>query len=97
MGPLHKRPASQFDVEASGAVHLPHGFSGGIDVKLGQFVTLLRAEFINAPDNLFYSHSYIFNFGVPLKASDSSLGHIGFGQNLYGIFIKDPALLLSNL
>ncbi|QXX75781.1 outer membrane beta-barrel protein [Methylovirgula sp. HY1] len=59
---------NQFDVvEAWGAAHLPYVFGGGIDVKVGQFVTLLGAEVINAPDNLFYSHSYIFNFGVPLK------------------------------
>ncbi|MGO9005330.1 MAG: outer membrane beta-barrel protein [Beijerinckiaceae bacterium] len=59
---------NQFDVvEAWGAVHLPYAFSGGVDVKAGQFVTLEGAEVINAPDNLFYSHSYIFNFGTPLK------------------------------
>ncbi len=59
---------NQFDVvEAWGEVHLPYVFSGGIDVKAGQFVTLEGAEVINAPDNLFYSHSYIFNFGTPLK------------------------------
>ncbi|MGB8278182.1 MAG: outer membrane beta-barrel protein [Methylovirgula sp.] len=54
-------------VEAWGEVHLPYIFSGGIDVKVGQFVTLEGLEVINAPDNLFYSHSYIFNFGIPLK------------------------------
>lgn len=59
---------NQFDVvEAWGAVHLPWIFGGGIDVKVGQFVTLEGAEVINAPDNLFYSHSYIFNWGIPLK------------------------------
>ena len=59
---------NQFDVvEAWGAVHLPWIFGGGIDVKIGQFVTLEGAEVINAPDNLFYSHSYIFNWGIPLK------------------------------
>ncbi|HEY5226031.1 MAG TPA: outer membrane beta-barrel protein [Methylovirgula sp.] len=59
---------NQFDVvEAWGQVHLPWVFGGGIDVKAGQFVTLLGTEVINAPDNLFYSHSYIFNFGIPLK------------------------------
>ncbi len=59
---------NQFDVvEAWGEVHLPYVFSGGIDVKVGQFVSLEGIEVINAPDNLFYSHSYIFNFGTPLK------------------------------
>lgn len=59
---------NQFDVvEAWGIAHLPYIFSGGIDVKVGQFVTLEGAEVINAPDNLFYSHTYIFNFGIPFK------------------------------
>lgn len=54
-------------VEAYMTLHLPWVFSGGIDIKGGQFVTLEGAEVIYAPDNLLYSHSYIFNFGVPLK------------------------------
>lgn len=59
---------NQFDVvEAWGEVHLPYVFSGGIDVKAGQFVTLLGSEVINGPDNIFYSHSYIFNYGLPFK------------------------------
>ena len=59
---------NQFDVEEAWvAAHFPYVFSGGFDVKVGQFVTLLGSEVINAPDNIFYSHSYIFNFGIPLK------------------------------
>ncbi len=59
---------NQFDiVEAWGVVHLPWLYTGGIDVKFGQFVTLEGAEVISAGDNLLYSHSYIFNFGTPLK------------------------------
>jgi hypothetical protein len=30
-------------------------------------VTLEGAEVINAPDNALYTHSYIFNFGIPFK------------------------------
>jgi len=59
---------NQFDVvEAYSISHLPWLFSGGIDIKIGQYVTLEGAEVIPAADNLFYSHSYIFNFGIPLK------------------------------
>lgn len=59
---------NQFDVlEAWGGVHLPYVFSGGVDVKVGQFATLLGYEPVNAPDAPFYSHSYIFNFGLPFK------------------------------
>ncbi|TAL80933.1 MAG: porin [Beijerinckiaceae bacterium] len=59
---------NQFDVlEAWGAVHLPYVFSGGVDIKVGQFATLLGYEPVNAPDSPFYSHTYIFNFGLPFK------------------------------
>ncbi len=58
-------------VEAFGIVHLPWLTEGGIDVKFGQFVTLEGAEVIDAKGNFFYSHSYIFNFGIPFK-------HTGF-------------------
>src|SRR6266508_484227 len=59
---------NQFDiVEAHALFHLPWLTTGGIDVKVGQYVTLEGAEVIYAPDNLLYSHSYIFNFGIPFK------------------------------
>lgn len=62
---IHDR--TQLDiVEAYGIAHLPWLTEGGIDVKVGQFVTLNGAEVITAPDNVFYSHSYIFNAG-PFK------------------------------
>jgi hypothetical protein len=50
-------------VEAHGLVHLPILTQGGVDIKVGQFVTLNGTEVITAKDNLFYTHSYIFNFG----------------------------------
>lgn len=59
---------NQFDiVEAHALFHLPWLTEGGIDLKVGQFVTLEGAEVIYAPDNALYSHSYIFNFGIPFK------------------------------
>ncbi len=59
---------NQFDiVEAHALWHLPWLTSGGVDVKIGQYVTLEGAEVIYAPDNSLYSHSYIFNFGIPFK------------------------------
>jgi hypothetical protein len=58
----------QFDiVEANGLVHLPMATEGGIDVKAGIFPSPMSAETIDATGNTFYSHSYIFNFGVPFK------------------------------
>src|SRR6266851_1894878 len=44
---------------------LPGLTSCGIDLKVGQYVTLEGAEVIYAPDNALYTHSYIFNFGIP--------------------------------
>lgn len=53
-------------VEAWGIVHTPWLFKGGIDIKAGQWVTLEGAETIDPTTNYLYSHSYIFNFGIPL-------------------------------
>jgi len=52
-------------VEAHALFHLPWLTTGGIDLKIGQFVTLEGAEVINASDNALYTHSYIFDFGTP--------------------------------
>lgn len=54
-------------VEAYANFHFPVITSGGVDLKVGQFVTLEGAEVITATGNFFYSHSMIFNFGIPLK------------------------------
>jgi len=54
-------------VELFASLHFPILTKGGVDVKAGQFVTLMGAEVIYAPANPLYSHSYIFNFGIPFK------------------------------
>ncbi len=54
-------------VEANVTVHLPVLTKGGIDVKAGQYVTPLGEETIDPSGNFFYSHSYLFNFGIPFK------------------------------
>jgi len=57
----------QWDVvEADGQMHVPW-IGGGTDVKLGQYPTPLGAEVIDATGNTFYTHSYIFNYGLPFK------------------------------
>lgn len=59
---------TQFDVvEAFLNFHLPILTKDGVDAKVGQFVTMEGAEVIDARGNFFYSHSYIFNFGIPFK------------------------------
>jgi hypothetical protein len=58
----------QFDiVEADALAHLPYLGSGGIDVKLGQYPTPIGYEVINPTGNPLYSHSYIYQFGIPVK------------------------------
>jgi hypothetical protein len=56
-------------VEAYGNLHLPipNLTAGGLDFKFGKFVTLEGAETIDPRTNVFYSHSYIFNFGIPFN------------------------------
>ncbi len=54
-------------VEANGLVHVPGIGEGGLDAKLGIFPSPMSAESIDSTANALYSHSYIFNFGVPFK------------------------------
>lgn len=54
-------------VEAYGNFHVPFLTEGGLDLKLGQFASPMSAETIYPTGNFFYSHSYIFNFGVPFQ------------------------------
>ena len=48
-------------------LHFPVISEGGLDLKLGKFVTLEGAETIDPRTNFFYSHTYIFNFGIPFN------------------------------
>jgi hypothetical protein len=55
-------------VEAWMVFHMPIPHtSGGLDIKVGKFVTLEGAETIDPRTDVFYSHSYIFNFGIPFN------------------------------
>jgi outer membrane protein OmpA-like peptidoglycan-associated protein len=59
---------TQLDVvEADISAHVPVLTDGGVDIKFGQYPTPIGFEVIEPTGNLFYSHSYIFNFGIPLK------------------------------
>jgi len=71
-------------VEANVQAHLPWVSEGGIDVKFGQYVTPLGYETIDATANPFYSHSYMFNFGIPLKHTGGYLtAHLSDTLDLY--------------
>jgi len=57
----------QWDIiEANVQAHLPYWFNG-TDVKVGQYATPIGYEVIDATGNPFYSHSYIFFYGLPFK------------------------------
>lgn len=63
---IHDR--NQLDiVEANVTVRLPGLFANGLDVKAGIYPTPLGVELIDPKTNAFYSHSYIFNYGLPYK------------------------------
>jgi hypothetical protein len=71
-------------VEANVQAHLPFLVPGGVDIKLGQFVTLEGIEVIPAAGNPLYSHSYIFNYGIPLKHTGlMTVSHISPSFDLY--------------
>ena len=83
-----KNNRNQFDlVEANITVHtpfLPSIIKGGIDTKFGQFSTPLGEEVIDPTGNFFYSHSYIFNFGIPLKHTGIlSIAHVTPALDIY--------------
>src|SRR6266481_6379669 len=48
-------------------LHFPVITDGGLDLKLGKFVTLEGAETIDPRTNFFYSHTYVFTFGIPFN------------------------------
>jgi len=48
-------------------LHFPIVSEGGLDLKLGKFVTLEGVETIDPRANFFYSHTYIFNVGIPFN------------------------------
>jgi hypothetical protein len=71
-------------VEANVSLHLPVLTEGGVDLKLGQYVTPLGEEVIAAPGNQFYSHSYIFQFGIPFKHTGGyAVAHVNSTLDLY--------------
>ena len=71
-------------VEAWVTAHTPWLFDGGIDIKVGQFVTYLGEETIDPSGNYLYSKSYIFNFGLPLKHTGfMTISHVNDTLDVY--------------
>jgi hypothetical protein len=66
-------------IEANVTAHLPWVSpisEGGVDLKIGMFPTYNGAELIYAKDNLFYSHSYIFNYGPFIHTGVMATTHV---------------------
>jgi hypothetical protein len=73
-------------LEANVQAHLPWKTflsEGGIDIKAGIFPTYNGAEVMYAKDNLFYSHSYIFNFGPFLHTGVMTTTHVRDWLDVY--------------
>ncbi|MDZ5648064.1 outer membrane beta-barrel protein [Nitrospirillum sp. BR 11828] len=72
-------------VEANVTAHIPQVAGGSLDLKVGQYASPLGAETIVASGNPLYSHSYIFNFGLPFKHTGAlATLHLAGGIDLYG-------------
>jgi hypothetical protein len=78
----------QFDVvEANVLAHLPWITEGGVDLKVGQYPTPLGYETIDPSTNPFYSHSYIFQFGLPFKHTGAlAVTHVNDTLDIYSGF-----------
>jgi len=60
--------------EAWFLAHFPiPGTAGGLDVKLGEFMTCFGADMSDPRYNVFYSRDYIFNFGCPFYGTGALL------------------------
>ena len=72
-------------VEAYLAFHFPILSEGGVDLKLGKFVTLEGNETIDPRANFFYSHTYLFDFGIPFTHTGAlAIWHATSHVDLYG-------------
>src|SRR5215472_10647463 len=72
-------------VEANVLAHVPWLTEGGMDLKFGQYPTPLGYETIDPSTNPFYSHSYIFQFGLPFKHTGAlTVTHVNSIVDVYG-------------
>ena len=71
-------------VEANVLAHVPWLTEGGMDLKIGQYPTPLGYETIDPSTNPFYSHSFIFNFGLPFKHTGGlAVAHVSDLLDIY--------------
>ncbi|MGQ0444159.1 MAG: outer membrane beta-barrel protein [Beijerinckiaceae bacterium] len=70
-------------VELHAIAHFPWVFQGGIDIKAGQYVTLLSTETIDPTTNYLYSHTYAFNFGPFQQTGIMTISHVAPFLDVY--------------
>ena len=70
-------------LQANVLMHAPWLTAGGIDFKLGQFVTPIGYETIDPSTNPFYSHSYIFNYGPFQHTGLQGIWHVNPTLDIY--------------
>ena len=71
-------------MEANVTARIPGLFANGLDVKAGIYPTPLGIEVMDAKPNAFYSHSYIFNYGLPFKHTGAlATAHVSDLLDLY--------------
>jgi len=76
-------------LEAYVQAHTPWIFDGGIDWKVGQWPTLEGAEVMESDLNLFYSHSYIFNYAEPFQDTGVlAIAHVNPTIDLYASIVS---------
>lgn len=65
--------------------HFPiSGTAGGLDLKLGKFINCFGADMSDPRPNVFYSRSYIFNFGSPFYGTGAlATLHAAPGVDIY--------------
>lgn len=72
-------------INANVSLHAPVLTPGGVDLKVGQFISPIGYEALDPFLSPFYSHSYIFNFGVPiLHTGGYAVMHVNETLDLYG-------------
>ncbi|HEY1926575.1 MAG TPA: outer membrane beta-barrel protein, partial [Caulobacteraceae bacterium] len=76
---------NQFDlVQGNLQAFVPLTHSVGVEAKAGIFVTPMGFERLDPRENFFYSNSYIFNFGLPWKATGVlTTTHLGRDVDVY--------------
>ncbi len=87
LGELDHVTSSRYQLtllQANVLLHTPWLTAGGIDFKLGQFVTPIGYETIDPSTNPFYSHSYIFNFGPFQHTGLEAVWHVNPTVDIYG-------------